>query len=176
MSPTSYAALFSGFGQPFQDQVARHFGRGIALSATGQWLPSDSTFVDLDPTVHDENGLAVARITSALGHNEVALLKQMAACVRSVLVEAGITELAFEQSALDCFAASHVLGTCRMGTDSHTSVADKDSFSHEVPNLAFADGSLIPSTGSGDSPFLTITAMSIRTADRIASRLDEGKF
>jgi choline dehydrogenase-like flavoprotein len=49
-------------------------------------------------------------------------------------------------------------------------VADAAGISHEVPNLAFADGSLLPSSGSGDSPFLTITALAIRTADNLLVR------
>ncbi|HKI86768.1 MAG TPA: GMC oxidoreductase, partial [Thermoanaerobaculia bacterium] len=79
-------------------------------------------------------------------------------------------ELAEETSSLDLFNASHVLGTCRMGSDPASSVADADGVCHEVPNLAFADGSLVPSSGSGDAPTLTITALALRTADRIFER------
>ncbi len=75
-----------------------------------------------------------------------------------------------EFSSLDRFLTAHVLGTCRMGTSAADSVSDADGFSHEVPNLAFADGSLVPSSGSGDSPCLTITALALRTADRLLER------
>jgi choline dehydrogenase-like flavoprotein len=83
-------------------------------------------------------------------------------------------EVVEESSSLDLFNTAHTLGTCRMGVDPGESVADPDGFSHEVANLAFADGSLLPSSGSGDSPCLTIDALAIRTADKILQRARAG--
>jgi len=61
-----------------------------------------------------------------------------------------------------------------MGKRPEDSVSGADGFSHEVPNLAFADGSLVPSSGSGDSPSLTITALALRTADQLLERAGRG--
>jgi choline dehydrogenase-like flavoprotein len=170
VGPAAYAErLVPGFGLAHQREMASVFGHGVALLALGDWLPNPRTKVDLDPILKDAAGIPVARITSHLGANERLLLKHMAEVTRSVFAAAG-AEIVEETSALDLFAATHVLGTCRMGTDAAESVADPDGFSHEVPNLAFADGSLIPSSGSGDSPMLTISALAIRTADRLIAR------
>lgn len=170
IGPAAYAErLVPGFGLAHQREMASVFGHGVALFALGDWLPNPLTKVDLDPTLNDAARIPVARITSHLSDNERLLLKHMAEVTRSVFAAAG-AEIVEETSALDLFATAHVLGTCRMGTDAATSVADPDGFSHEVPNLAFADGSLIPSSGSGDSPMLTISALAIRTADRLIAR------
>lgn len=170
LGPGAYAArLVAGFGLSHQREMAAVFGHGVALLALGDWLPNPRTRVDLDPSLKDAAGMPVARIASHLGDNERALLKHMAHTTRSVFAAAG-ARIVEETSALDLFATAHVLGTCRMGTDPAQSVADADGFSHEVANLAFADGSLIPSSGSGDSPMLTITAMALRTADRLLLR------
>jgi choline dehydrogenase-like flavoprotein len=168
--PAFYATrLLSGFGRAHQQRLGEVFGHAVALVAAGDWLPNEQTQVDLDPWLTDGAGLAVARIASHPGDNERRLLKRMADTTRAVLAAAG-AEMVEETSALDLFAASHVAGTCRMGTDPQPSVADADGFSHEVPNLAFADGSVLPSSGSTDGPSLTIMALAIRTADRLLDR------
>jgi choline dehydrogenase-like flavoprotein len=93
----------------------------------------------------------------------------MGQCVRDV-AEAARIRVGEETSAFDVFNASHVLGTCRFGFSPNDSVADADGFSHEIKNLGFADGSVLPSTSHGDSPFLTITALALRLGDKIVER------
>jgi len=169
--PAAYAQrLVAGFGREHQRRMAEVFGHAVSVLAVGDWLPNRDTYVDLDPSLEDGAGLPLARISSQLADNELRLLKIMADTTRAILEAAGPAEVVEETSAVDLFSATHVLGTCRMGLDPDRAVADADGFCHEVPNLAFADGSLLPSSGSGDSPALTITAMGLRTADRLIER------
>jgi len=122
--PAAYAQrLVPGFGLAHQRRLAAVFGHGVAVLGLGDWLPNPQTKVDLHPALTDGAGIAVARITSHLGENERRLLKQMADTTRAVLSAAG-AEIVEETSALDIFAAAHVLGTCRMGVDAARSVAD----------------------------------------------------
>jgi choline dehydrogenase-like flavoprotein len=168
--PAHYAEyLVPGFGVEHQRRMAEVYGRGVAITAVGEWLPNQGTFVDLDPTRRDGFGRPVARIHSRLDANELALARHMGDTVRGVMDAAG-AEVVSELTTLDVFLATHVLGTCRMGANPELSVADADGFSHEVPNLGFADGSLVPSSGAGDSPSLTISALAIRTADKAIAR------
>jgi len=168
--PVAYARRFvPGFGAAHQRRMAELFGRAVSVHCVGDWLPNAATRVDLDPILRDRFGQPVARITSHLGENERRLVKEMADTGRGVLSGAG-GRIVEEQTALDLFWASHVLGTCRIGSDPRSSVADPGGFCHEVPNLAFADGSLVPSSGSGDAPSLTIAALALRTADRLAEK------
>jgi long-chain-alcohol oxidase len=64
----------------------------------------------------------------------------------------------------------HQMGSCRMGTDPHTSAIGPDNESHEVQNLFVTDASAFPSA-SGVNPMLTIYAIANRAADAIAARL-----
>ena len=170
--PAAYAErLIDGFGRGHQQRMAAQFGHAVGLLAMGDWLPNDETFVDLDPSARDAAGLPVARLHSHLGDNERHLLRHMADTTRALLATLPGAEIVEESSALDICAPAHVLGTCRMGRDPRSAVADSDGISHEVPNLAFADGSLVPSSGNGDSPSLTIMALAARTADRLIARL-----
>ena len=173
--PSAYAQrLVPGFGAAHARRVRETFGHAVAVLAVGEWLPNPDTAVDLDRWRGDAAGMPLARICSALGENERRLLRTMADTTREVLRAAGAGEVVEQTSALDLFAAAHVLGTCRVGSDPEASVADAEGFCHGVPNLAFADGSALPSSGCGDSPFLTITAMAIRTADRLLERARRG--
>jgi choline dehydrogenase-like flavoprotein len=64
----------------------------------------------------------------------------------------------------------HHIGTTRMGTNPKTSVVDADCKVHSVDNLYVAGSAVFP-TSSQANPTLTIVALSLRLADRLAQRL-----
>ncbi len=61
----------------------------------------------------------------------------------------------------------HPMGTCRIGNDPATSVADAAGKVHGVANLYIADASFMPTAG-GTNPSLTIAAHALRLAATIA--------
>jgi choline dehydrogenase-like flavoprotein len=65
---------------------------------------------------------------------------------------------------------AHPLGTCKMGPDRSSGVVDFDHRVYGTENLYIADGSVVP-TSLGVNPQVTIMAMALRAADRIAARL-----
>jgi choline dehydrogenase-like flavoprotein len=62
---------------------------------------------------------------------------------------------------------AHQMGSCRMGRDPQTSVADPRGELHDVPGVWIGDASAFP-TPSGTNPMITIYALSSRTAEHIA--------
>lgn len=64
----------------------------------------------------------------------------------------------------------HPMGTCRMGTDTATSVVDPDGRLHDHPMISVADASALPSSG-GTGPSLTVMAHALRVANVIASEI-----
>jgi choline dehydrogenase-like flavoprotein len=62
------------------------------------------------------------------------------------------------------------MGTTRMASDPRRGVTDGFGRVHGLPNLHIAGSSLFP-TGGWANPTLTILALSLRTADRIADEL-----
>jgi choline dehydrogenase-like flavoprotein len=62
--------------------------------------------------------------------------------------------------------AAHQMGTCRMGTDPTTSVANTHGELHDTPGVWIGDASAFP-TPSGTNPMITIMALAHRTAERI---------
>jgi glucose dehydrogenase len=66
--------------------------------------------------------------------------------------------------------AGHIMGTYRMGDDPKTSVVDSLQRSHDHDNLYLVGSGTFP-TGGTANPTLTLSALAMRTADRIASVL-----
>jgi len=66
--------------------------------------------------------------------------------------------------------AGHVMGTYRMGDDPKASVVDSFLCSHDHPNLYLVGSGTFPTVGTAN-PTLTLSALALRTADRIASVL-----
>jgi glucose dehydrogenase len=68
--------------------------------------------------------------------------------------------------------AGHIMGTYRMGDDPKTSVVDSSQRSHDHNNLYVVGSGTFP-TGGTANPTLTLSALAIRTAERIASDLNK---
>jgi choline dehydrogenase-like flavoprotein len=63
--------------------------------------------------------------------------------------------------------SAHQMGSCRMGADPVTSVADPRGELHDTPGVWIGDASAFP-TSSGTNPMITIMALAARTAEHIA--------
>ena len=60
--------------------------------------------------------------------------------------------------------AAHQMGTCRMGADPQTSVANPYGELHDTPGVWIGDASAFP-TASGTNPMITIMALARRTSE-----------
>jgi choline dehydrogenase-like flavoprotein len=65
---------------------------------------------------------------------------------------------------------SHGVGTVRMGSDPHTSALDGDCRFRGLENLIVVDASVMP-TSAAVNPSLTISAIALRAAERLAARV-----
>jgi choline dehydrogenase-like flavoprotein len=63
--------------------------------------------------------------------------------------------------------SAHQMGTCRMGTDPATSVANASGELHDTPGVWIGDTSAFP-TSSGTNPMITVMALAHRTAEHVA--------
>jgi len=172
VGPIAYATrVVPGWGKAHKRDMRATLGRALTVTAVGESLPGARSFIDLDPKSKDADGIPRARIHSYLDERELSRLEFMAGKAREILKAAGVTRLVEEYSAYDAFAATHVFGTCRMGDDPRTSVVNRDCRSHRWKNLFIADASVFPSSVGGEGPSLTIEAIALRSADRIAAAL-----
>jgi choline dehydrogenase-like flavoprotein len=67
--------------------------------------------------------------------------------------------------------SAHQMGSCRMGDDPRTSVANPWGELHDTPGVWIGDASAFP-TPSGTNPMITIMALAHRTAEAITGTTD----
>ena len=160
-------AVSSGLtGEALHRHVAEQFGRYLGIRIYCEQLPDPSNTISLNPRVTDYFGTPVPHITWSLGRYERDALEAAHGVARRILQAAGATDV---QRAL-VSPSGHQIGTHRMGADPRTSVVDADLRAHDVSNLYLVgSGSFV--TASASPPTLTIAALAIRAAERIAGRL-----
>lgn len=159
-----YGASFIG--------LTRDHGHGrVEVDAAGEAVPSYAVTDERDLD-NLRRGLDVqARLHEAAGaHTILALaagaptwrrgddLGAFISAVQSVPLRAGGHRL---------FSA-HQMGSCRMGSDPATSVADPRGELHDTKGVWIGDASAFPSP-SGTNPMITIMALARRTAEAIAA-------
>ena len=68
--------------------------------------------------------------------------------------------------------SAHQMGSCRMGLDPATSVANPWGELHDTPGVWIGDASAFP-TASGTNPMVTVMALAHRTAEAISGKTDD---
>ena len=175
IGPINYALrYFEGWGDNIVKGMEEWFGHAMAVAGVAEFFPNENTFVTLDPEVKDDYGLPVAQIQSFLGEAELNSLQFMEKKSKAILKASGAGEIVETASSYDYFVATHVFGTCRMGNDPESSVVDSSLRFHGIPNLFVTDASVFPTSGGGESPSLTIEALSLRAADLLIKNLKKG--
>jgi choline dehydrogenase-like flavoprotein len=158
------------FGQALKDRLRGHFreGRTLECEIFAEFLPTDGTFVELDPEVRDRYGLPAARIAVTHHPHDVTVARFLAERAAELFRAAGADEVRIAAALGTDFVLQH--GTCRFGVDPARSVLDPSCRAHDVPNLYVVDGSFMPTSG-GVPTTLTIQANALRVADLLAGRL-----
>ncbi len=170
--PLSYARrVVGGWGRTHQERMVSTFGRVLSVGAMGEFLPNPGTYVDLDPTARDPQGIPRARIHSHVEEGDLARLAFMAGRAQEILRAAGVNEIFEAYGTYDGFNSTHVFGTCRMGGNPESSVVDSRCRSHRWRNLWITDASVFPSSGGGEAPSLTIAALAVRAAGAVAGSM-----
>jgi gluconate 2-dehydrogenase alpha chain len=155
--------------------------RLFAFTMQAEDLPQPSNRIDLDPSVVDAWGFPAGRVTYSPHKHELVASEHFSPVLEAVMRDAG-ADFAFSttsppQGDLDIHdvsplgvapASRHVMGTCRMGDDSRTSVVNAESRFHDVENMICADSSVFV-TSAGYNPTLTLVALAHRAASLLAS-------
>jgi choline dehydrogenase-like flavoprotein len=171
--PLVTAQTIPGWGAEHKARMKQVFGHRVGLASDGEQMPVEHNKVSLDPSVRDNYGLPVPRITNTLVDNDGAMIKAIELRLREILEAAGAKEIHVEKFRPG--SSSHYLGTCRMGNDPKKSVVDPWCRTHEVSNLFIGDGSVWVTVGAVN-PALTISAIATRTAEGIIEAFRRGDF
>jgi len=141
------------------------FPRSMVAATHGTSLPLETNRVDLDPDLKDAWGLPAMRVTYRDHPDDLATARFLQARAAEILAAAGAQEV-WKLPVTEAMGSPHLLGTCRMGDDPHSSVVDRYHRSHDIPNLFICDGSSLVTGGRGQ-PTMTIQALAFRAGEHI---------
>ena len=165
----------AGIGADFKDKLRSPGMWRMVLVGFAECLPRPRNRLPLDPARKDANGLPLLRIDFAFGAGEQAALAQAKADAADMLGAAGGKVLmGFDRPGAGG-TAIHEMGGARMGHDPATSVLNKWSQAHDVPNLFVTDGAQMSSSAC-QNPSLTYMALTARACAAAVSMLREGKL
>lgn len=144
--------------------------RSKLLGLHAESIPSAQKYVTLADE-KDRFGDAFARLHYDCAEFDYETHKYSRTLYEKFLRGSGAVEGTFVEDLKVFSSGSHHMGTCRMGTDPKTSVVDAYGRVHGVPNLYVAGGSNFVGGSGGVHPTLTMTALAIRTSDRLLDEL-----
>jgi choline dehydrogenase-like flavoprotein len=137
--------------------------------AIGEAHPHNGRSVTLDPTMSDSLGRSVPVVNLAWSEEQqrmAADMEETTAAVADALAPPNSRIIQFRK-ALQAGGTAHEAGTARMGRNPGEAVTDAWGAVFGVRGLYIADASVMP-TALDRHPTLTLVALALRTADRIA--------
>ncbi len=158
------------FGGTFIGLTRDRGGGRVTLDANGEGVPTYAVTDELDIANLRAGIDAQVRLHEAVGAHTVTVLSTGAPSWRRgddlEAFIAGARQIPLRAGGARLFSA-HQMGTCRMGTDPKSSVADPRGELHDTRGVWIGDGSAFP-TSSGTNPMISIMALARRTATAIA--------
>ncbi|MFF1343761.1 GMC family oxidoreductase [Streptomyces sp. NPDC058290] len=161
------------FGQPLRDKVADKVTRMLRFSYSTEQLPEPENRVTLskEKDALDVPRPQIAYRLSDYSKSSLAYGHSVARRIWQHLEDtASATAVDPKQPLLKYKGSGHLMGTMRMGADRNKSVVDADGRSHAHPNLWVVGASVFP-TGGTANPTLTVAALTLRTAEKLAATL-----
>jgi choline dehydrogenase-like flavoprotein len=154
------------WGKGFKDSIAYNFSHQMSVIGHTTSLAQDSNNITIDPTHKDRWGRPSLRMTYMDHPDDMAMAAFLQGYAMQILEAAGAAK-SWADPIHQQNSGAHLLGTCRMGDDSASSVVDKYHRTHDIRNLFICDGSSFVTSGRGQ-PTMTIMALAFRAAEHIA--------
>ncbi len=158
-------AIYSGkTGSALRKQIQEEFGHHLGIRIYCEQLPDPANAISLNNQFRDYFGKPVPHIHYGLGDYERKVIQDGKDAATKILKALGASDIQVERSAF----AAHQIGTHRMGHDPKSSVVNADLRTHDLHNLYLVGSGCFP-TATCTHPTLTISALAMRAAERIAS-------
>lgn len=160
------------FGEGYKQALKKYFTRVASMFPQIPSLPYDANYCDLHPTIKDQIGMPVLRITYNAFDNEIKAGTYLQNIVENILTDMGVAKIKKGGLFLPP-ATTHEVGGVRMGTDPIKSVLNKYLQSWELPNMFVVGGAVFP-TYFGYNPTHTIEALAFWSSDYIKKEVKPG--
>jgi choline dehydrogenase-like flavoprotein len=162
-----------GMGADFKASLTKPGRWWMFLIGYGEGLPERTNTVKLNHDKKDRWGMPTLDIDMQYGPNELAMRKDMEASAVEILERVGMKDVTAIPTNPIPGGTIHEMGTARMGADPKTSVLNRHSQCHDVPNVFVTDGSGMVSTAC-QNPSLTYMALTARACDYAVKELEKG--
>jgi gluconate 2-dehydrogenase alpha chain len=157
------------WGAGFRDWMKHNYTRAWAMYSQTANIPTQETYVDLDPNVKDKHGQPALRMTHGWGEADQRGVEFLLKQKRKIARDMNLKTCWEETTAPEYHLSTHEVGTHRMGEDPDRSVVDIFGRSHECENLFVIGGGQFPGY-HGYNPTQTIQALAYMTVDHILDR------
>jgi gluconate 2-dehydrogenase alpha chain len=157
------------WGAGFRDWMKNNYTRAWAMYSQTANIPTQETYVDLDPHCKDKYGQPALRMTHGWGEVDRRGVEFLLKQKRKIAKEMSLTTWWEETTAPEYHLSTHEVGTHRMGEDPEKSVVDIFGRSHECENLFVIGGGQFPGY-HGYNPTQTIQALAYMTVDHMLDR------
>lgn len=159
-------------GNADADELAQHVG---SLTLVLEQLPDASNRVTTVPRSVDGAGLPRVALDWRMRDRDVENLDATVREMGRAITQSGLGRLRVVPEIGDSYTeqvaiACHHLGTARMASSVGSGVVDADLRMFEASNVSLVGGAVFP-TGGYANPTLTIVALALRLADRLATEL-----
>jgi choline dehydrogenase-like flavoprotein len=158
------------WGKSHHGWFENHFSRGFGIFAVGDDLPHQDNRVSLSQQDVDDHGIPLAHVAYEPHENDWRMMRYMSNRLAEFAAAAQATEYSLitfvDEHGRYRPPAPHILGTCRMGESSESSVVGRWHQSWSTPNLFILDGSVLP-TGGAVNPTATVSALALRAAEHL---------
>ncbi|EIJ38267.1 GMC family oxidoreductase [Galbibacter orientalis] len=165
-----------GYGVGLKEDVHKFYGATVGMAGRGESIPQKDNYCEIDPNVVDKFGIPVLRFNYNWTDDEVKQAKHMQDTFEELYHNMGAIPLGDKPGKEDNYGLEapgriiHEVGTTRMGNDPKTSVLNKYSQSHDVPNLFVVDGGAFVSQAD-KNPTWTILALAWRASDYLTQEM-----
>ena len=159
----------------FPSVILRNRTNRFSLEVHGEQLPQNDSRVTLNEK-QDALGMPQLKIDWRYRPDDIESVRRTLDVISLQFFKSGVGVFEYNQHTLEedlmRFGAygGHHIGTTRMGTDVRTSVVNADCQVHSVRDL-FVAGSAVFPTSSQANPTLTLIAIALRLADKLACQL-----
>ena len=163
----------AGTGEALKTELRRPGAWRMVLVTFAESLPRPTNRLTLDPVKTDADGAPLLRIAFAHGAEERAALADAKIEGARMAAAAGAQDIMGFDAPGPGGSAIHEMGGARMGHDPKTSVLNRWSQAHQIPNLFVTDGAQMSSSAC-QNPSLTYLALTARACDAAVRMLREG--
>ena len=169
--PVYAASLNPGKWGRTQTRWIDVYAHVVSIGVLGEDLAIATNRVTLHESAKDRHGLPIPCLHIDDHPNEIAMQNYGYKKMHEMCMALGARRTIEAQAE----PAYHHLGACRMSDRPRDGVVDAWGRAHDVPNLWVSDGSVFPSVGAAN-PTLTVVALAIRQAGRIAAMMGAGEL